>query len=93
MLADNHGNLHLKKLRQALYTFSPWATTFLFCPLFTVISFVPHISTQIILIKYNDLHFVKFLFKKCTRAYIWRQRINIGCLLWLHPTVWETGSQ
>ena len=82
-----------KKLREALYIFSPWASTFLFCLLFTVISFVPHISTQIILIKYNDLHFVKFLFKKCTRAYIWRQRINIGCLLWLHPTVWETGSQ
>ena len=87
MLADNHGNLHLKKLRQAVSTFSHCATRFLFCPLFTVISFVPHISTQIILIKYNDLHFVKFPFKKCTRAYIWRQRINIGCLLWLNPTV------
>ena len=63
MLADNHGNLHLKKLRQAVSTFSHCATRFLFCPLFTVISFVPHISTQIILIKYNDLHFVKFPFK------------------------------
>jgi hypothetical protein len=62
-MAHNHGNLHFKKIKKSpLYLFSLGY----YIPILsfiTVISFVPHIYTQIILIKYNDLHFAKIPFK------------------------------
>ena len=64
MLAHNLGNLHFLKIKDKPFTlFLPGLLHSFFFSLFTVISFVPHISTQIILIKYNDLHFVKFILK------------------------------